>query len=114
MSDNQKPKKPRARSKKLKINKKEQWQQILKEIEADNAPIKCLDAIQVNLRDGTTVIIDIQQLLSEGTDPEVVEYLIDAKLKSLDSIIHDVDFCISVDLVAKAIQPITDSVLKDL
>lgn len=114
MSEQQEPKKPRAKSKKLKVNKREQWQKILKEIEANNAPVRCLDAIQVNLKDGTTVIIDIQQLLSEGNDPDTIEYLIEAKLKALDSIINDVDFCISVDLVAKAIQPITDSVLKDL
>ena len=35
-------------------------------------------------------------------------------LKALDHIIDDVDFYISVDSVAKTVQPITDSILKDL
>lgn len=109
------PKKPRQpKSKRLKVNKKEQWERILKDIEHHDVPISCLETIQVNLKDGTTVIIDIKQLIAEGNDPELVELLVSTKLKALDHIIDDVDFFVSVDLVAKAIQPITDSILKDL
>lgn len=111
----QKPKKPRQpKSKRLKISKKEQWTNILKEVEAKDAPIHCMESIQVNLRDGTSVIIDVRQLIAEGNDPELIEYMIQNKLQALDHIIDDVDFYISVDSVAKVIQPITDSILKDL
>jgi hypothetical protein len=111
----QKPQKPkRPRSKKLKVNKKEQWERILKDIDKNDVPIKCLESIQVNLRDGTSVLVDIAQLIAEGNDPEVVEFMVESKLKALDHIIEDVDFFISVDLVAKTVQPITDSILKDL
>ena len=111
----QKPQKPkRPRSKKLKVNKKEQWERILKDIDKNDVPIKCLESIQVNLRDGTSVLVDIAQLIAEGNDPEVVEFMVNSKLKALDHIIDDVDFFISVDLVAKTVQPITDSILKDL
>jgi hypothetical protein len=111
----QKPKKPRQpKSKRLKVSKKEQWTNILKEVEAKDAPINCMESIQVNLRDGTSVIIDVRQLIAEGNDPELIEYMIQSKLQSLDHIIDDVDFYISVDSVAKVIQPITDSILKDL
>jgi predicted DNA-binding antitoxin AbrB/MazE fold protein len=111
----QPPKKPKQpRSKRLKVSKKEQWTNILKEIEAKDAPISCMESIQVNLKDGTSVIIDIKQLVAEGNDPELIEYMIQSKLKALDHIINDVDFYISVDSVAKVIQPITDNILKDL
>ena len=111
----QKPQKPkRPRSKKLKVSKKEQWERILKDIDKNDVPIKCLESIQVNLRDGTSVLVDIAQLIAEGNDPEVVEFMVESKLKALDHIIEDVDFFISVDLVAKTVQPITDSILKDL
>ena len=102
------------RSKRLKVNKKEQWERILKDVEKKDVPISCLESIQVNLRDGTSVFVDIRQLLDEGNDPASVEYMINSKLKALDSIIDDVDFYISVDSVAKTVQPITDSILKDL
>lgn len=111
----QQPKKPKQpRSKRLKVSKKEQWERILKDVEKREVPIGCLESIQVNLRDGTSVIVDIKQLLAEGQDPELVEYMVNSKLKALDHIIDDVDFYISVDSVAKTVQPITDSILKDL
>ena len=111
----QQPKKPRQpRSKRLKVSKKEQWERILKDVEKQEVPIGCLESIQVNLRDGTSVLVDIRQLIEEGNDPELVEYMVNSKLKALDHIINDVDFYISVDSVAKVIQPITDSILKDL
>ncbi len=115
MSKEQKPKRPRqTKSKRLKVSKKEQWTSILKEIEHSDAPIACLESIQVNLKDGNIVVVDIRQLIAEGNDPEVIEYMIQSKLAALDHIIEDVDFFVSADLVAKLIQPITDSVLKDL
>jgi len=111
----QQPKKPKQpRSKRLKVSKKEQWERILKDIDKSDAPISCLESIQVNLKDGTSVIVDIKQLIAEGQDPTVVEFMVQSKLKALDHIIDDVDFYISVDSVAKTVQPITDSILKDL
>jgi hypothetical protein len=111
----QQPKKPRQpRSKRLKVSKKEQWERILKDVEKKEVPIGCLESIQVNLRDGTSVIVDIKQLLADGQDPELVEYMVNSKLKALDHIIDDVDFYISVDSVAKTVQPITDIILRDL
>jgi hypothetical protein len=53
-------------------------------------------------------------MLEEGADPEVIEKLINNKLEALDDVIQDVDFHISVDSVAKVIQPFTDKLLKDL
>jgi len=111
----QQPKKPRQpKSKRLKVNKKEQWERILKDIDKKDVPISCLESIIVNLKDGTSVIVDIKQLIAEGQDPEIVEFMVQSKLKALDHIIDDVDFYISVDSVAKTVQPITDSILKDL
>lgn len=115
MPKQQEPKKPRqTRSKKLKLNKKEQWQNILKEIDRGSAPVSCLEHIQVLLKDGTIVVVDVKQLLSEGLDPEEIEYMVNAKLQALDHIIEDVDFFVSLDKVADTVQPVTDSILKNL
>jgi len=110
----QQPKKPQRRSKRLNLNKKEQWERILKDVEKREVPITCLEAITVNLKDGTSVRVDIKQLISEGNHPDDVEFMINSKLKALDEIIDDVDFFISVESVAKTVQPITDNLLKNL
>jgi hypothetical protein len=115
MSKQQEPKKPKQpRAKKLKLNKKEQWQSILKEIDRGSAPVSCLEHIQVLLKDGTIVVVDVKQLLEEGLSPDEIEYLISAKLKALDHIVEDVDFFVSLDKVASTVQPLTDNILKDL
>jgi hypothetical protein len=115
MSKQQEPKKPRQpKSKRLNLNKKEQWERLLKEVTKEQVPINVLLYITVNLKDGTEVNINIQELLDEGADPNEVEQLINTKLYELDNIIADVDFHISVDSVAKTVQPFTDNLLKNL
>ena len=111
----QKPKKPRQpRSKRLNLNRKDQWEKLIKEINKEQVPIGVLRYITVNLKDGTSVDVDVVELLDNGEDPAYVEKLINTKLDSLSDYIQDVDFHISVDAVSKVIQPFTDQLLKDL
>jgi hypothetical protein len=111
----QKPKKPRQpKSKRLNLTSKAKWEAILKSVEKNEIPITMLESIDVNLSDGTNVTINIRELLTEGMDPDDLERDIKSKLKSLDHIIDDVDFYISVKAVAQAVQPATDELLKNL
>lgn len=110
---NEQPKK-RPRSKRLNVNKKQQWEKILKDVRKDEVPVDVLESITVNLKDGTSVFVDIKELLAEGNTPEELEAMINSKLTALDEYIEDVDFYISVDSVAKTVQPITDKILKNL
>lgn len=113
----QQPKKqPPRKSKRLKltISERAKWKQILAEVEKAEAPVTVLRGITVNLIDGTEVDIDVQQLLSEGMSPEDLEAEINDKLHKLDNVIKNVDFFISLDHVAKAVQPFTDNLLKNL
>ena len=111
----QKPKKPKQpRSKRLNLNKKAQWEAILKSVEKKEVPIAMLESVSVNLTDGTTVNINIRELLDEGNDPDVLEKMLKAKLEALDNIILDMDFYISVKAVAQLVQPATDELLKNL
>jgi hypothetical protein len=115
MPKQQEPKKPRQpKSKRLNLNRKDQWEKLIKEINKEQVPIGVLRYITVNLKDGTSVDVNIAEMIDEGAEPEFVEQLINKKLHDLDDIIKDVDFHISVDSVAKFIQPITDQLLKDL
>lgn len=111
----EKPKKPRQpKSKRLNLNSKAQWEKLLKEVSKEQVPVNVLRYITVNLKDGTSVDVNIAEMIAEGADPELVENLINSKLAALDDVIQDVDFHISVDSVAKVIQPFTDKILKDL
>ena len=115
MSKQQEPKKPRRqKSKRLNLNKKAQWEKLLKEVSKEQVPIGVLRYITVNLTDGTSVDVDIEQMLADGEDPGLIEKLINAKLDALIDVITDVDFHISVDAVSKVIQPFTDDLLKNL
>lgn len=77
-------------------------------------PIAMLNSLNVNLRDGSTVEINIKELLDEGNDPDELEQMIKLKLRALDHIVDDIDFFISVSAVQKMVQPATDDLLKNL
>lgn len=111
----EKPQKPkRQKSKRLNVSSKKQWEAILKDVEKDDVPINLLESLVVNLVDGTEVVIDIKELIAKGADPDTLKSHIDERLESLDHIIRDVDFYISVDTVRKTVQPATDNILKNL
>jgi fatty acid-binding protein DegV len=112
MSQSPKPKKPRL--KRLNVTAREKWEKILKDIEKTEVPVTVLESITVNLIDGTQVSVNIKELIAEGNDPDEVESMLNEKLTELDHIIKDVDFYVSIDDVAKVVQPITDGFLKDL
>jgi len=73
-----------------------------------------LQAISVNLIDGTRVRINIKDLLDAGADPDELEQSMRLKIETLDAIIKDVDFYIDIDAVANTVQPMTDHILRNL
>lgn len=104
----------KPRSKRINVDVKARWKAILKTVSKEEVPISLLEAVNVNLIDGSTVQIDIAQLLSEGQDPDEIKDVLNDRLKRMDEIIKDVDFFISIENVAKTVQPITDDILRDL
>jgi hypothetical protein len=109
------PKKPqRSRAKKVVINDKRRWQDIVNDVDKKEVPVDVLQRIVVKLIDGTDLSIDIKQLLEDGNNPDEIEELLNAKFHDLDQYIENVDFFIDIDSVVKAVQPETDKVLKDL
>jgi hypothetical protein len=100
------------RSKRINISVKEQWKQILKSVTKNEVPVNMLQSVTVNLIDGTSVDVDIQELLAEGHDPDDVRDMLNSRLDRMDALIKDVDFMISIDAVAKTVQPVTNEILK--
>jgi len=64
--------------------------------------------------DGTRVDISISDMVAGGISHNDIEDYINDKLITLDSYIENVDFYVSVDEVARLVQPMTDLLLKDL
>jgi hypothetical protein len=106
---------PRKKSsKRINIDTREKWKNILKTVSKDDVPMALLEMVTVNLIDGTQVDINVTALLEEGHDPDEIEIMINSRLKKLDEIIRDVDIFINIDSVAKTVQPVTDDILKHL
>lgn len=114
MSENQKPKLPRSKAKKLNMSVKKRWQDIVKTVDKKEVPVEVLQRIIVNLIDGTTLTIDVKQLIDDGSTSIEIEELLNEKFEDLGEYIDNVDFFIDIDKVVDAIQPATDKALKDL
>lgn len=110
MSANQK----RTKSKKLNTSVKKRWQEILKDVEKKEVPVHVLDKLIINLNDGTSIVIDIKNLIEDGIDPELIEDQISEHLENLSDNIFNVDFFVDVKLVEKTVQPETDKLLSKL
>jgi hypothetical protein len=116
MSEHPTPKKPprKARGKKVVINKRKSWQDIVNGVDKNQVPVEILEYISVQLIDGTSINIDIKELINSGQNPAEIEILLDEKFNDLDEYIKNVDFFIDLDKVEHTVQPETDKVLKDL
>ena len=107
-------KQPRSKAKKVNMNVKKRWQDIVQGVDKKEVPVEVLQRIIVKLVDGTDLSIDITQLLADGQDPEEIEELLNAKFHDLEEYIENVDFFIDIDRVVSTIQPETDKILKNL
>ena len=105
-------KKPKP--KKLTINSKTTWRNILKDVEKKEVPVHVLESLTVHLKDGTLVTINIKEILAEGHDPDEIEAHVNSKLEELDAYIENVDFFVDIDVVQQTIQPETDRILANL
>lgn len=110
------PKKP-SRNKgttKVNLNVRKRWQDIVNGVDKKEVPIEILQKIIVKLVDGTTISIDIKELIAEGQDPLEIEDMLNEKFNNLDPYIKNVDFFVDIDKVVDTVQPETDKVLKNL
>lgn len=110
----EKPKKQPNKAKKLSLNKRKSWQDIVNDVDKTEVPINVLQQISVQLIDGTDITINVKELIEEGQDPHEIEALLDEKFNELDRYIKNVDFFVDIDKVKDAVQPETDKVLKGL
>jgi hypothetical protein len=99
----------------LKVNlESKDWRRILEEVDKKEIPVEVMERLTVNMRDGTSMEINIRDLILNGEDPTIVHNNLQKRLDDMDKYIDDIDFHINIDAVVNTIQPVTDKILKDL
>jgi hypothetical protein len=86
----------------------------LKDVDKKEVPIHVLDKLAINLHDGTSIIIEIKNLIEDGIDPDIIEDQISEHLENLADNVFNVDFFVDIKLVEKTVQPETDKLLSKL
>ena len=99
---------------KINLSSKEKWKNILEDVEKKEIPVEVMERLTVNLVDGSTVEINIREMLKSGDDPDRIHAALQRKLDEMDEYIDDIDFHINIDAVVNTIQPVTDKILKNL
>lgn len=103
---------PKAR--KISLNSKKDWKDILKQVDKKEVPLDLLNSINITLIDGTDIKLDVPALLESSTDPALVEDYLNEKFEELDAYIQTVDFFINLEHVSKTVQESTNQILKNL
>jgi hypothetical protein len=113
MAEKPQPKKKR-KVEKLHLNVRKKWEALIKDVEKNEVPVGILDTINITLIDGTSIILDIKQLIALGDSPDDIEEMLNEKFEELDDYIVNVDFHVDINQVVNTIQPETDRILKNL
>ena len=58
--------------------------------------------------------VNVSRMLKQGLDPDQIEDVLNRKLEELDDIIVSVEFVLNVESIADTVQPMTDTLLKNL
>ena len=90
------------------------WRQILESVEKKEIPVEVMERLTIHNMDGTSLEINIREMINTGEPADVVHRALQEKLDEMEGVIEDIDFHINVDAVVNTIQPVTDKILKDL
>lgn len=102
------------KAKKITINSRQNWKNILKEVDKKEVPLELLNSINIRLIDGTDIKIDVPALLETSVNALSVEEYLNEKFEELDSYIDNVDFFINLEYVSKTVEDSTNEILKNL
>ena len=91
-----------------------QWEHIVNEVNKTEVPLECIKKVIIKLHGKKQRTINLQTLKRQGLDSDEIEIVVSRALTELGDTVHDVDFVVDVDEVAKLIQPETDKLLNGL
>ena len=91
---------------------KRDWDLILKQVDKKEIPVELLEAVVINLIDGTQININIKDLIDEGMTSIEIEHRLSSQIVGLDNYIKEVDFHIIREKVVDTISLTTKELLK--
>lgn len=92
----------------------EEWQSMLKGIEATEVPIELLKSLKTHMKNGTSFVFPVKEWLEAGTDPDDIDEAILKWYKAKDKEIAGSDFVINLEKLQETVIPQTQQTLKDL
>ena len=92
----------------------DQWEHIIAQVNKTEVPLECIKKVVIRLKDRKQKTINLSSLKKQGLDLDEVEIVLTRTLTELGDAVHDIDFVVDVNAVARLVQPETDKLLRDL
>ena len=92
----------------------DKWEHILEDVDKHKIPVEFIKKLIVKLNGKKQHTINIEKFLNQGVDPEQIEEIVSRKLNELDDSIVGVEFILHVQIIADAVQPVTENILGTL
>jgi hypothetical protein len=92
----------------------EKWEHIIQDVEKTKIPVEFIKKLIIKLGGRRQRSINVQQLLSQGLEPDEIEQAISEKLEEYDADTISIEFVLNIEGIAEIVQPETDNLLKGL
>ena len=99
---------------KLDDNFREQWEQIVNEVQKDHCPIECVKKVIFRTANRKQKTFNFQQLRKQGINDTSIELVVTDFIIENDGSIVSMELVLDVGAVADIIQPETDKLLKSI
>lgn len=92
----------------------QKWERLIEGVEKEKIPVEFVRKLVLKLVGKKQRTINVEQMLSQGVDPEQVEEIISRKLIELEDNVLGIEFVLNVQSIADHVQPETDRLLNRL
>lgn len=92
----------------------EKWEHIVNGVEKTKIPVEFIDKLVLKLQGRKQRTINIKSLIKQGFDQYEIEETVSRKLEEFDEEMVAIEFILDIEGIAKAVQPETDKMLKNL
>lgn len=99
---------------KLDNNFREQWEQIVNEVDKQHCPVECVKKVVFRTVERKQKTFNFQQLRKHGIDNDSIELAVTNYIIENDGGISSMELVLDVEAVAEIIQPETDKLLKGM
>lgn len=99
---------------KLDNNFREQWEQIVNEVDKQHCPVECVKKVVFRTVERKQKTFNFRQLRKHGIDNDSIELAVTNYIIENDGGISSMELVLDVEAVAEIIQPETDKLLKGM